>query len=457
MHAPLDANTWFVSTGHVNAANYPPSHGSSASAPFRTISYAVHNAQPGDTIFVEAGVYDSDNDDAGEEGDQVDGYRDSEGIVIDKSDLLIIGYNATFNNIQKTSDLDDSSGVPEDYDEFDDQSSLVSMPTVIGESRSDNYGFDIVNATPGIGEIEIRNFRITNFKMGVKVDAPSAFPSADNRFENLLIYEIGSTTAKQGIGIRFVHTDDSLIKRCFIVNASYCGIRLKSSDYNDIHLTDVHADDGTTLEGACDYYFDIANSHHNHVFHCYAERHHPDAHYGHGFVVQANSSKLPPESSTYNAIEFCDSRNLGDAYYVRGAGVVNNNFSDCKSEGDPGFTSAHGKILVASGPKDNVFHRMRIMNGRFGLAFEYKVAHDEYAANASDGNTFINCIFENHYGNAQSNLAAAIDMRKADDPLGKEVINTEFIHCTFVGGENFCQHRRLGENNLFHGLHHPGF
>jgi hypothetical protein len=158
-------------------------------------------------------------------------------------------------------------------------------------------------------------------------------------------------------------------------------------------------------------------------------------------VIQAKSSSS--ETATINKFLSCEAKRIQEAFLVRGQGVTANFYEDCRSFGDPAdpIQKSHGKVLIESGPKYNYFRRLRISNAKFGVAFAYATNADFSAAETSDSNSFDNCIFEN------LETAFVLDWWESG-ALVREVLNTQFLNCTFVNGTNFIQQNRSGAGNV---------
>lgn len=454
---------------------------------------------PNDIVYVKYGEYGTMND-----GYLPGAEWDSLGIVIEDSNIQIIGYETTPGDL-------DSADIPNSYTGalYARDGNFSNVPLLRFWSRESTIGIDL----NGHDNVVIQNLYITQCKKGIK-----GHNSRDCMIKNIFVHDVGSLgPSTQGIGIalsgsgdllgglRYASTTEAaanIVENCTILNSSYAGIQLSHTFRNTVNKCRVYADDNSTTDSSCDYYFLITGGDENTMTECFAERYRDGSEYlshtGHGFVISGQVSFFQG-SSQQNEYINCEARNLRDAFLLRGVRAKNNLYEDCRSyvtdeqETEatselwlPGstrynFAGKHlGCIQIANGASLNTFRRVLLQNSDVGIDFlchkanqsweERTRCFDENNGRVATGNLFESCMFEcetaiwcnderDETGTSESPANPATgNPDDLTDGTSLLVHGTEFVHCTFVGdreegvsGENaFFIPARYAEDNKLH-------
>jgi parallel beta-helix repeat protein len=398
------AATYYVATAADGGSN---SNDGSENSPWKTITYAATIADEGDTVYIKAGLYDTQNgkenvvfDTAGTAANPIifEGYKTTPG------DNPVVNYT-----LGDTLDPDD-------------------MPLLDGGNR----------ATAGIAlylrksYVIVKNIQIQNYQRAVRACGTN-YDIEYCTVENIIAKDLGNASILyDGYGIQMIGkwnstTEETIstaryntVKRCIVVNSAAEGISVTDGDNNIIEDCQVYSTDTGTLNEATHYYITLARANNNKVINCYAYRHPNSKHFGHGIHL-----KMACEN---NLIKDCVALNSNENFSLRWRAVKYNTFENCISIG--------GSICIRDGASYNTFRNCRAIDGGYGVVF-YDSTEDDGAQSAGFNNTFENCIFEdNTYCiafNSWSVSSAAYD--------------NDFINCTFYDSSYLFQSSRTNYGN----------
>jgi hypothetical protein len=424
------AATYYVDNSHINKNDGWPLGANSQSWPWETISHAASVISPGDTVYVKA---------------RPTPYGQ---FTISKSNVTFVGYNTTFN------DLYGGSGMPWEYDDIQpdtdqvldgvlnaihayDGSPIKAMPKIIGGGIG--TGITIIPNQDPVQNVQIYNFEILRCETGVKIQDCTAC-----LLSNIYVRSMGSRTASgDGRGILLYNADYCKLESCVCYNVGMHAVNVVAgSDNNDIAYCTVYCDDNTGGSNSnTHYYFQLSNSHDNTFGYCSAERY-PDprpyapqflTHGGHGYVCAAANF----QACSGNVFGECRAINLQDPFLLRG-NAFENSFIECYGETESNADSiAHNAIGIHHGAHDNFFDRVLLRNSRINVGFwGAEPPYSLVALSAGKDNTFVNCIFESRLRAIELNAypdERSAGQNVADGTSALDVLDNEFINCTFVG------------------------
>ncbi len=375
---------------YVNVNGSDNNSGLSPSLAWESLTYAASARSPavgGDTVFVKAGNYGSEN-------------------VIFETDgqtnkpIVYMGYQNT------------PGDSPNLNYKLGDALNPNVMPLFNGGNRATGIGFYIYN----IGNIVIKNFQITNYKIGLA--APS---SGFVKVENVITMTTGDiNTYYVGYGIWFgIGANYMTIENCIAVNSCAEGISVYGN-YNTIKNSKVYCNENITNEAPTDYYIFVTGNY-NKILNCYVERVGDLYHQGHGIGLKGNCAN--------NTFENCTAVNCTENFYVRHRGVKNNSFKKCKA-------LKYGGIAIRDGASKNTFEDF-IIDSCFSAIRFSDTSEDGGAQYCGRNNLIKNSIIKNSY--------YAIDFNEYDTP---SVCDSNTIaNCIFYNATNLFNARRLNQNN----------
>lgn len=333
---------------NLQAANYyVSSSGNDANSgtltlPWKTVTYASANTNPGDTIYVKAGLY-------------------NENVVISKSGVpdnpvVFIGYKATPGD-----DPPILVNSADPYTAF----SPADMPTFDGGNRAAGIGLNSRNQK----FLKIRNFQIQNFRYGLIAEGASQ-EAGNNEYFNINLRSIGDISASySGYGILLgsmgtLFSNNNSIDSCLVVNSAAEGISI-NGNYNTITGSKVYCNENTS-NASTDYYFIVTGSY-NQFTSCFIERTSGLSHAGHGYTAKTNAEQvvdeglnLPAIAAEYNIFRCCVAKNMGESFCVRHRTARYNLFYHCKAIGthtgelDSPGGEGNG-VVIRDGASDNIF------------------------------------------------------------------------------------------------------
>ena len=358
--------------------------GLSETAAWRTITYALSASSPvgpGDTVFVKAGNYGSEN------------------VVIEKTGtvsqpIVVQGYKEVPG---------DDPGFDFDYGDALDAS---YMPLLDGMDRSTGIAVDI----NGSKNIVIKNLQIKNYEFGIMDH--SYTDDLNTRLDHIFVTDMGDILdSYSGKAIEF-YASHNKINSCVVVNASAQGIYVEG-DYNEIKNCKVYCDDNTSSEAAMDYYIVVYYGSHNVVRDCYVERIGDLPHVGHGIGMKGDCA--------YNQIISCTAKNFrGESFYVRHRGSKFNTFENCVAIG---VTQETAGFVVRDGASDNQFNNCTVQGCKRGFMF-HDSDEDGGTHYCGRHNVFNNCIL--------TDVTLGIDFNDADP--ASQVDSNFFYNCVFYNG-----------------------
>ncbi|HHG86630.1 MAG TPA: right-handed parallel beta-helix repeat-containing protein, partial [Bacteroidetes bacterium] len=344
-------------TYYVSLTGNDSNTGLSQGQAWRTITYAASLSSPvtaGDTVFIKAGNYGNEN------------------IAFEKSGTA--SQNITFAGYQ---------AIPGDQPllnyTFGDGLNSALMPLLDAGNRA-TAGTAITLYSQKY--ITIKNIQITHYQTGV-----DGWDASHNTLENMIALSMGNfNAAYSGKGFRFSpngngdNGDNNTMINCIVSNACAEGISVMG-DNNYLEGCKIYCDEDTTVYASMDYYIVIAGDS-NHLKGCYIERFGDLEHGGAGIGLK--------EFGEHNLIEDCTAKNLENGgFYVRWAGVKNNEFRNCKAIGT--LADVNG-FLIRDGASYNEFNGCTVENCSAAISFAVSGEDSSYCGSH---NVFNNCIVRN--------------------------------------------------------------
>lgn len=376
------ANTYYVS------AEGNDTNSGTLALPWKTVTHASANSNPGDTIYVKAGLY-------------------NENVIISKSGIpdkpvFFIGYKTTPGDMPPI-----LVSRPDPYSAF----SPADMPTFDGGNRGTGTGFNCRNQK----YLRIKNFQIQNYKYGLTAGGTSQ-DAGNNFFFNINVRSIGEVSdSYSGLGIILgsmgtLFSNNNIIDSCLVINSAAEGISI-NGDYNSVTGSKVYCNENTGY-AATDYYM-IVTGKYNTFRGCYIERALGLSHWGHGYTAKTNAAQvvdqglsLPALASQYNRFYFCEAKNMGESFCVRHRTAQYNLFYHCKATGS--HTGANNSpsgegsgIVIRDGASDNIFDGIIAENCSEGIVFVDSEEDGDMGSNPpghpNNNNKIINSIIINCY------------------------------------------------------------
>ncbi|MBS1632785.1 MAG: T9SS type A sorting domain-containing protein [Bacteroidetes bacterium] len=427
----LFANTYYVSnTG--NDANP-----GTLAQPWKTVTYASTKSNPGDTIYIKAGLY-------------------NESIVISKSGtqdkpVLFIGYKSTPGDAPPV-----LVNRPDPYAAF----SSSDMPTFDGGNRTANNGLNCRNQK----FLKIKNLQIQNYRYGLIAGGASQ-DAGNNHYFNINIKSIGDVSASyNGMGIWLgsmgtLFSNNNFVDSCLVVNAAAEGIGIYGN-YNSVTGCKVYCNENTG-GAATDYYIIVTGSY-NVFTGCYIEMEPTLSHYGHGYSCKTNAEQIkgqglnvPPISSEYNVFKYCVAKNMGESFCVRHRTARYNLFYHCKAIGShtglPGSEAGRGNgVAIRDGASNNVFDGCVAENCNAAIRFNDTVEDEDNKTNPTgnpgNNNLIINNIAINCYAGVYF-----FDYSIPSDAGNNTIANSTFYKIRYMfNAERSCKNMKY-VNNIFYG------
>lgn len=355
--------------------------------PWKTVTFASSNTNPGDTVYVKAGLY-------------------NEEVVISKdgsSDhpVVFIGYQNTPGD--KPPVLANNA---DPYADF----LATDMPLFDGGNRASGTGFDCQQRK----YLVIKNFQIQNYEYGLLLGW-STQDAGNSYLYNVNIRNIGDVSSDYSgyallLGLVGSYTSNyNIVDSCLVLNSAAEGISIYGN-HNKINGCKVYCNQNSG-SAATDYYLIITGSY-NEVTSCYIERASGLSHYGHGFSCVDNAEQSidngngPAIAAEYNVFKYCVAKNLGESFCVRHRTARYNLFYHCKAIGThTGATGSSGGdancIVIRDGANNNTFDGCIAESCNSGVAFNDTVEDGDTGSNPpghpGDNNLIINCLILNSY------------------------------------------------------------
>lgn len=375
------ANTYYVST---TGSDGNPGN---LSLPWKTVTYASANSNPGDTIYVKAGLY-------------------NENIVISKSGtsslpVVFIGY--------KTNPGDRPPILVNATDPYAAFSSL-DMPNFDGGNRAVGIGLNCRNQS----YIKIMNLQIQNYKYGLIAGGPSQ-DAGNNYYFNVNVKSIGDVNASySGMGILLgsmgtLFSNNNILDSCMVVNSAAEAFGI-NGNYNSLNGCKAYCNENTG-SAATDYYVLVSGSY-NQITGCYIEMEPTLSHYGHGYSAKTNAEQfdnglnLPAIAAEHNIFKYCVAKNMGESFCVRHRTARYNLFYHCKAIGsysgaDGSSTGRGNGVIIRDGASDNVFDGCVAENCNAAIRFNDTVEDGDKGSNPTghpgNNNKIINGLAINCY------------------------------------------------------------
>ena len=380
----------FAASYYVSTTGSDGDSGTSISLPWRHINYAAGKVTAGDTVFVKAGDYDSENVTMTANGTSA-------------RPIVVEGYRTAIRDNPQL-----------DYTPGDDLDSAV-MPLLDGGNRAAGVGITLNSRRYVI----VRNMQVRNYSTAVY-----AYGARNVTVDNIIVANLGDVNADyDGKGICFGSSAFSnMIRNCIVFNACAEGISV-TGDSNAVVSCRVFSNDNSTLvKSAMDYYIVIAGSC-NTVDGCYTERIGNLGHVGHGIGMKG--------ACEYNRILNCASKNFSGGLYVRHRGSRNNLFDGCTA-----YDCSIG-LLIRDGACYNTYQNCRVVSGGDAIVF-FDTDEDGGAQNAGNNNLITNCVVENPAGSAIRFSLYSLESTAYDNTIS---------NCVFYGSPYLFNCERTNVNN----------
>lgn len=322
--------------------------GRSREAAFRTITHAASLAEPGETVYVEAGVYAGEN---------------------------VVWANAGTETAQIT--LEGYDEEPGDRPTHDDFAPGVAfepdrLPLLDGGDRAEG-GIAI-----RVGDyITVRNLQITNYEVGI-----NGYGSSHGEVHNtyLSTFGVNDDEVYSGKGIIMGSmADHTLVTNSVVINAGAEGIML----YADDSRIDGCVVYGNVFEGnlnSPDYYMMIKGNS-NIIENSRVERQGEQWHGGHGIGIKGEGVDNIIRNN--EAVGF-----RGSSFYLRHRGVMNNLVQDNTAR--DGADGGGSGIDFRDGTSGNTVERHTVINLVRGISF-YDTSEDDGRHFSGNDNTVRDC------------------------------------------------------------------
>ncbi len=383
---------------YVSTSGSDGNSGTSESSPFRTINKATSQASAGETIYVKAGNYGSENVSFVSSGTS-------------SNPITLEGYTNTPG---------DRPSIPSFGDGSDMQPGL--MPVLDGGSRS-GTGISLSSRS----NIVVRNFMITNFASGVNANGGDSLT-----YDTIYTKNLGSQSGYGGKGLRFgPGTNNSTIRNSVVVNAGGEQITIYG-DNNRVENSKVYGSNNDGNQNDPDYYIHIQNGSNNTITGNYIERIGDLVHPGHGYTVKASGTGNLFENNVAEGMS-------GNAYEVRWRAVQNNTFrGNIAQDTKAPFYEGHG-IGIREGASNNLFedHTTR---GMLAAVAWFDTNEDEKRQQwLGSNNTIRNSRFEDS--------GEAVFWLSRYGNITSEAYDNVFDNITIDGAPNLFWVESIGRNN----------
>ncbi|MSP25103.1 MAG: hypothetical protein EXR75_08050 [Myxococcales bacterium] len=309
----------------VTTAGDDANSGQDEALAWRTFAHAATQAQPGDIIFVRAGLYENDSFVL-----KIDGTA--------TAPIRLRGYKAIPFDEPSFVGLDHSSPL-------DPQ----AMPLLKGPDRALGTGIELNFRK----HVEIRNVQIAGYQLGV-----NAHGAANVALDHIFVRDVGNIAADySGKGITAYSSTQVRVQDSIVVNAAAEGVVVEGT-CGVIRGVVVEADDNSTgLNSSTDYYI-LTNGVRNLVEYSSVRRVGNLEHTGHGIGVKG--------CATENVIRHNKVRHIsGEAYYARHRGAKKNLFHWNQFDGEG---VGYG-FVARDGASENIVEDSTFTNLHSGITF----------------------------------------------------------------------------------------
>jgi len=423
-------NTFYVST---SGSDTNPG---TLAQPWKTVTYASANTNPGDTIYIKAGLY-------------------NENIVISKSGtstlpVVFAGYKATPGDRPPV-----LVTAADPYAVF----SSSDMPNFDGGNRAVGIGLNCRNQS----YIKLMNLQIQNYRYGLIAGGPTQ-DAGNNYYFNINVKSIGDVNASYvGLGIILgsmgtLFSNNNILDSCLVVNAAAEAFGI-NGNYNSLNGCKAYCNENTG-SAATDYYVIVTGSY-NQITGCYIEMDPNLSHYGHGYSAKTNAEQIdnglsvPAIAAEYNVFKYCVAKNTGESFCVRHRTARYNLFYHCKAIGS--HTGADGSgmgrgngVIIRDGASDNVFDGCVAENCNAAIRFNDTVEDGDKGPNPpghpGNNNKIINGVAINCYAGIYF-----FDYSIPSDAGNNIVANCTFYKTRYMFIANRSCKNMKYINNIFYG------
>ncbi len=340
--------------------------GLSEAEAWQTFSHAVEVVQPGDTVYIKAGLY-TDN--------PMYLYKTS-GTRLHP--IRFIGY------LHVPGDLDLPNEVYNPHKPATvSLPDAASFPTIDGEFQNNSYsGIEIHQ----LNYIELSNLHVTGYQSNITL-----YQAHFNQLDNLIVSKARDTLVYNGFGLRLTLSNYNTLNHIYAVSNQGENISLVSSHYNMLENCQSHGGlpgDDAGLDDGTDYYIVITKSHSNTIRNCLAQRHSGIQHGGHGIGIKSKGV-----DSYDNIIMNSVIRGTSKGFYVNHQQSYNNLFINDTVYGDPTIANLITRGFIArDGAHDNLFKGCRGDKLDFGINL-YDSPEDGGFGQEENNNMFAYCTF----------------------------------------------------------------
>lgn len=394
-------NVYFV-TVNGNSNNDGKSENSSWN-----LQHAFNSANAGDIIHIKAGNYGSSDFTQFKNGTQ-------------NNPIKFNGYKAYPGDIQSLQNSSFANG------------SVIDSSFLPMLKGNVNNGLSMGQALLIDGNyIELNNFQITNYEMGILSRGDGV------KLNNIFVFEMGDFRSNisgfgdyNGIGIR-IEGNNSEVSNSYILDCGAEGLVLHNCNSCLVKDTEVSSKNNVN---PTDYYLLLTsgttNSKVNNVT---IRRKSGISHFGHGLVAKSNANNNEISNSTV----------INTTIEMSFSNVYENTVRDCIITGtfyENGDTS--GSLEVANGAHDNIFQNI-VIEGVWG-AVKFRDWIDQ-SGQANDANDAGNNNSYNNINVTNSQIGIHFD---EFDKLEGVAWNNKFDNCTFKNLERLFHVNRPNSGNV---------
>ncbi len=352
------------STYYISTTGDDANSGLSENEAWKTFQHTTTAIKPGDSVFIKAGHYTNNH------------LYLSSFSGTQQSPITFIGY------YQTPGDLFSSNFDP--HQVMTPQLPNTSeIPTLDGEFKNDHYsGIEINNSH----YIHLKNIHVTGYRSNI-----SLYMAEHNLLQNIIVSKANDSLAYNGFGLTLNRSNYNTLQYIRAISNQGENISFKLSNYNLLENCQSHGglpgDDKGENDGT-DYYIVIAQSHHNTIRKCLAQRHSSIEHGGHGIGIKAKGV-----DSYQNTIIDSVVRGMSKGFYVNHQQTFDNEFINCAAYGDDTIAGLISNgFIVRDGAHDNTFRGCEGLQLDHSIAFTDSV-EDGGLGQEQNNNLFSDCEF----------------------------------------------------------------
>ncbi len=359
-HSP-HFNTYYITTQGNDTHS-----GLNQNKAWSSFKHALEVVKPGDTVYIKAGHYTDNNLYVG----YISGTK--------QSPISFIGYYQSPGDI-KPKTFDPHQSITPEIPSSD------LFPTLDGEFKDDHYsGIEINNNN----YIHLKNLHVTGYQSNI-----SLYEADHNLLHNMIVSKAEDSVAHNGFGLTLKNSNHNTLQYILAISNQGENISFQQSNYNALEDCQSHGglpDDDKGQKDGTDYYIVIAQSHHNTISKCLAQRHSPVKHGGHGIGIKAKGIDSYNNTITDSVI-----RGMSKGFYVNHHQTFNNEFINCTTYGDEAMSGLTTRgFIVRDGAHHNTFRKCKGEALDFAFAL-YDSHEDGGYKQEQNNNLFTQCELTN--------------------------------------------------------------